>query len=184
MFCSMYIFCKEKFDFVIFHLQFQKLAIKCKKCQKWQCSLFFLPIFRVSKLDYGKYRKIAKFPADTLSFIYLPQKNTFERNTSSSVPKIKKNMQKMTQKIKLLNLVAIPEHFILCSYFWTFLAFSRKYLGLKMKQHYANIFSSEDFQWKKNLLKILQFFHISQTSFKDPKMTGNCHFTHFLCIFF
>ena len=31
-----------------------------------------------------------------------------------------------------------------------------------MMQYYANIFSSEDFQWKKNLLKILQFFHISQ----------------------
>ena len=32
-----------------------------------------------------------------------------------------------------------------------FLAFSSRYLGLKMKQYYVNIFSSENFHWKKNL---------------------------------
>ena len=32
-----------------------------------------------------------------------------------------------------------------------FLAFSSRNLGLKMKQYYANIFSSENFHWKKNL---------------------------------
>ena len=30
-----------------------------------------------------------------------------------------------------------------CFHFQTFFAFSSKYLGLKMKQYYANIFSSE-----------------------------------------
>ena len=32
---------------------------------------------------------------------------------------------------------------------------SSKYLGLEMKQYYANTLSLENFHWKKNLLKIL-----------------------------
>ena len=35
------------------------------------------------------------------------------------------------------------------------LVFSSKYLGLEMKQYYANTLSLENFHCKKNLLKIL-----------------------------
>ena len=50
--------------------------------------IHFFAIFRVLKLDFGKYLKIVKFPADSLSFINFPQRNTLESNVSSLVLKI------------------------------------------------------------------------------------------------
>ena len=137
-------------------------------------------IFGLLKLDYGKHRKIVKFPTD-LSFISFPLRNTLQSNVSSSALKIQKKMQKMTQKTKPKlgsNLC------VFISFLDIFFAFFSKYLRLKIKKYYANIFSSENFHWKKNLVKILQFFHISQTSFKGPKMSGNCHFSHFFAFYF
>ena len=48
------------------------------------------------------------------------------------------------------------------------------------EKHYANTFSSDNFHSKENLLKIFQFYLTSETSLKDPKMTRNCYFSHFL----
>ena len=59
------------------HLTEQELTIKCKKMYKMTIFYSFFAIFRVFKLDYGKYRKIViKFLADVISFIYFPQSNT------------------------------------------------------------------------------------------------------------
>ena len=67
-----------------------ELTIKCKKMSKMTIFIlsFFFVFFRDLKLDYGKYRKIAKFPADAVFSIYFSQRYILESNISSSVLKI------------------------------------------------------------------------------------------------
>ena len=59
-----------------------------EKMSKMTIYIHFLAIFRALKLDYGSTVKLSKFPANALSFIYFPQKNTLESYTSSLVLKI------------------------------------------------------------------------------------------------
>ena len=85
----MFIFCKEKFEVVIFHFQ-----------SKTFLTFFshFFAIFRALNLGYGKNKQnhIVKCLADVLSFMYFPQRNTLESNILWLVLKIDKKMQKMT----------------------------------------------------------------------------------------
>ena len=74
MFCSMLRYCKEKFDLIMFQLQSQKPTIKMQKMSKMTIFTHFSPIFKILKLDHRKFRKIAKFPAEDLSFIYFYRK--------------------------------------------------------------------------------------------------------------
>lgn len=147
-------FFKEKFDLVIFYLKSQKLVIKCKKYLKFQFSFFFFLFCHFQGLKLEKYKKIVRFPADALSFTYFPQINTLVSNISSSILKIWQKIQKkMMKKTKWKfgnNSLIFQVHILKKS-----LAFSSKYLGLEMKQYYANTLSLENFHWKKNLLKIL-----------------------------
>ena len=124
---------KKKINLIIFHLQFQKVTIKYKKCLKCKFYLF-VASFRVLKVDYRKYRKIAKFLADTLSFAYFTQINILESNISSSVLKIEKKMQKIIIKKtrQSRNLATVPDCFILVFIFGHFFTFSSKSLRLIM----------------------------------------------------
>ena len=52
------------------------------KMQKMRIFIHFFPIFMVLKLGYGKYKKIVRFWAVALSFIYFPQKNNLDNHIS------------------------------------------------------------------------------------------------------
>ena len=97
---------------------------------KSDISINFFAIFMVLKLDYRNHRKIARFLAEALSFIYFPQKNTLESHISSSVLNILRKCKKITQKIK----TEIWQQISLRSHFQTFSGFCNKYIGLKIKQ--------------------------------------------------
>ena len=98
MFGSICIFCKEKFDLVIFHLQSQKLAIKCKKVSKIQFSFIFFFHFQGFEIRWEVQQNYQVSSRCSVLYIF-PQRNTLE-----STWNLKEDAQKVSK-------VTISSHF-------------------------------------------------------------------------